>query len=124
MKRLIIAEKPSVARAIAQELGIENSKEKGQIVCHNDTVVTWCIGHMIQQAEAEAQAAAYAQAQAQAQADLLASMSPEVRALYEAYMAAQEAAMHPVDEADAAAKAEACSKAYNAYVAAADGTSV
>lgn len=54
MKRLIIAEKPSVARAIAQELGIENSKEKGRIICHNDTVVTWCLGHLIQLADAEA----------------------------------------------------------------------
>lgn len=53
MKRLIIAEKPSVARAIAESLGIENSKEKGQIICHNDTVVTWCLGHLLQLADAE-----------------------------------------------------------------------
>lgn len=54
MKRLIIAEKPSVARAIAESLGIENSKEKGQIICHNDTVLTWCLGHLLQLADAEA----------------------------------------------------------------------
>lgn len=54
MKRLIIAEKPSVARAIAESLGIENSKEKGQIVCLNDTVVTWCLGHLLELADAEA----------------------------------------------------------------------
>lgn len=54
MKRLIIAEKPSVARAIAESLGIENSKDKGQIICHNDTVVTWCLGHLLQLADAEA----------------------------------------------------------------------
>ena len=77
-----------------------------------------------QQAEAEAQAAAYAAAQAQALEDMVSAMSPEVKALYDAYLAAQEAAMHPVDEADAKAKADAAIAAYNAYIAACSGTSV
>lgn len=50
MKRLIIAEKPSVARAIAESLGIVKS-DKGYIECNNDTVVTWCFGHMFELAE-------------------------------------------------------------------------
>ena len=75
-----------------------------------------------QEAEAAAAAAAAAQAQADAEAALRASMSSEVLALYEAYLAAQEAAMHPVDEADAAAKAQAAIDAYNAYIAACNGT--
>ena len=75
-----------------------------------------------QEAEAAAAAAAAAQAQAEAEAALRASMSPELLALYEAYLAAQEAAMHPVDEADAAAKAQAAIDAYNAYIAACNGT--
>ena len=74
-----------------------------------------------QEAEAQAAAAAAAQAQAEAEAALLASMSPEVLALYQAYLAAQEAAMHPVDEADAAAKAQAAIDASNAYIAACNG---
>ena len=74
-----------------------------------------------QEAEAQAAAAAAAQAMADAEAALIASMSPEVLALYQAYLAAQEAAMHPVDEADAAAKAQAAIDAYNAYVAACNG---
>lgn len=49
--RLFIAEKPSVARAIAQALGTLDTKKKGQIVCENDTVVTWCFGHMYHLAE-------------------------------------------------------------------------
>jgi len=47
--RLFIAEKPSVAKAIAGELGI-TSKSKGYIECGQNTV-TWCFGHMLEQAE-------------------------------------------------------------------------
>ncbi len=47
--RLFIAEKPSVARAIAEELGV-TAHERGALVCHDD-VVTWCFGHMLEQAE-------------------------------------------------------------------------
>ena len=45
--RLFIAEKPSVGRAIAESLGIVKS-DKGYIECNNDTVITWCFGHMYQ----------------------------------------------------------------------------
>lgn len=47
--RLFIAEKPSVAKAIASELGI-TGKGDGYITCGSDTV-TWCFGHMLEQAE-------------------------------------------------------------------------
>lgn len=47
--RLFIAEKPSVARAIADELGI-TSKEDGYICCGSDKV-TWCFGHLLELAE-------------------------------------------------------------------------
>jgi DNA topoisomerase-3 len=46
--RLFIAEKPSVAKAIAGELGI-TGKGDGYIECGNDTV-SWCFGHMLEQA--------------------------------------------------------------------------
>ena len=47
--RLFIAEKPSVAKVLAAELGV-TSKEEGYIVCGLDKV-TWCFGHMLEQAE-------------------------------------------------------------------------
>lgn len=47
--RLFVAEKPSVAKAIAGELG-EARKMDGFIQCGNDRV-TWCFGHMLEQAE-------------------------------------------------------------------------
>lgn len=47
--RLFIAEKPSVAKAIAAELGI-TGKSDGFIRCGSDAV-TWCFGHMLEQAE-------------------------------------------------------------------------
>jgi len=47
--RLFIAEKPSVARAIADELGI-TSTEDGYICCGSDKV-TWCFGHLLELAE-------------------------------------------------------------------------
>lgn len=46
--RLFIAEKPSVAKALAGELGI-TGKGDGYIQCGNDRV-TWCFGHMLEQA--------------------------------------------------------------------------
>jgi len=46
--RLFIAEKPSVAKAIAGELGV-TSRGDGFIQCGNDTI-TWCFGHMLEQA--------------------------------------------------------------------------
>lgn len=47
--RLFIAEKPSVAKAIAGELGT-TGKGDGYIECGSDTI-TWCFGHMLEQAE-------------------------------------------------------------------------
>ncbi|WP_036254279.1 DNA topoisomerase III [Methylobacter sp. BBA5.1] len=46
---LFIAEKPSVAKAIAGELGV-TGKSDGFIQCGNDKI-TWCFGHMLEQAE-------------------------------------------------------------------------
>ena len=45
--RLFIAEKPSVAQAIACELGVIK-REQGYIQCRRDKV-TWCLGHMFEQ---------------------------------------------------------------------------
>lgn len=50
--RLFIAEKPSVAKAIAGELG-SATRGNGFIQCGND-YVTWCVGHMLEQAEPDA----------------------------------------------------------------------
>ncbi|MBK1718075.1 DNA topoisomerase 3 [Thiocystis violacea] len=47
--RLWIAEKPSVAKSIAAELGVV-SRADGCINCQGDNVVTWCFGHMFEQA--------------------------------------------------------------------------
>lgn len=46
--RLFIAEKPSVAKAIAAELGI-TGRNDGWIECGSDKI-TWCFGHMLEQA--------------------------------------------------------------------------
>ena len=48
--RLFIAEKPSVAKAIAEELGVVR-REGAAILCKDDNVVTWCFGHLLEQAE-------------------------------------------------------------------------
>ena len=51
------------------------------------------------------------------------SSDPNVQALYDAYIAAQNAAMNCTSEQEAKDKAAAAVQAYNAYVAAANGTS-
>lgn len=51
---LYIAEKPSVARAVADVLPKPHSKGEGFIKVANGDVVTWCIGHLLEQAEPEA----------------------------------------------------------------------
>ena len=51
MKRLFIAEKPSLGRAIANGLGKGKSGD-GFISCGDD-VVTWCFGHILEQAMPE-----------------------------------------------------------------------
>lgn len=48
MERLFIAEKPKMALAIAECLGIKR-RHSGYIECDGDTVITWCIGHILQQ---------------------------------------------------------------------------
>ncbi|QKE39631.1 MAG: DNA topoisomerase [Ferrovum myxofaciens] len=44
--RLFIAEKPSVAKAIADMVG-KSGKGEGYIECSNNTVITWCYGHLL-----------------------------------------------------------------------------
>ncbi len=51
MSRLFIAEKPSLARAIAAALPNPQKKDQGFIRCGNGDVVTWCIGHLLEQVE-------------------------------------------------------------------------
>lgn len=48
--RLFIAEKPSVAKAIADGLGVK-SRDNGFIRAGIDTIITWCFGHMLELAE-------------------------------------------------------------------------
>ena len=50
--RLIIAEKPSVAQAIAGILG-GTRRADGYIDCARSTRVTWCFGHLLEQAKPE-----------------------------------------------------------------------
>lgn len=50
---LYIAEKPSLGRAIAAVLPKPQHKEAGCIRLANGDVVSWCIGHLLQQAEPE-----------------------------------------------------------------------
>ena len=47
IQRLFIAEKPSLGKAIAAELGVTQTCQ-GYIVCGNDAV-TWCFGHLLEQ---------------------------------------------------------------------------
>ncbi|GLT17596.1 DNA topoisomerase 3 [Vibrio zhanjiangensis] len=54
MTRLYIAEKPSLGRAIAAALPNPQQKDQGFIRCGNGDVVTWCIGHLLEQVEPEA----------------------------------------------------------------------
>jgi DNA topoisomerase-3 len=51
---LYIAEKPSVGRAVADVLPKPHKKGEGFIKVANGDVVTWCIGHLLEQAEPEA----------------------------------------------------------------------
>ena len=51
MSRLFIAEKPSLARAIAAALPGPQKRGEGFIQCANGDVVTWCLGHLLEQVE-------------------------------------------------------------------------
>lgn len=49
--RLFIAEKPSLARAIADVLPKPHTRGDGFIKCGSEDYVTWCVGHLLEQAE-------------------------------------------------------------------------
>ncbi|MFG6159594.1 DNA topoisomerase III [Halomonas sp. 1390] len=51
--RLIIAEKPSLGRAIADALPGSPRRQDGAVVV-GDTTVTWCLGHLLEQAAPDA----------------------------------------------------------------------
>ncbi|WP_430460487.1 DNA topoisomerase III [Thalassolituus sp. LLYu03] len=59
--RLFIAEKPSLGRAIADVLPKPHSKGEGFIRAANGDVVSWCIGHLLEQAQPEAYNPSYKQ---------------------------------------------------------------
>ncbi len=52
-KRLFIAEKPSVAKEFARVLGVKGKNGDGFIESE-DTVVTWCVGHLVSMSYPEA----------------------------------------------------------------------
>jgi len=58
--RLFIAEKPSLGRAIADVLPKPHRRGEGFIACGNDQVVTWCVGHLLEQAQPDAYDGRYA----------------------------------------------------------------
>lgn len=49
--RLFIAEKPSLARAVADVLPKPHQRNEGFIRCGENDYVTWCIGHLLELAE-------------------------------------------------------------------------
>ena len=52
--RLYIAEKPSLGRAIADVLPKPHEKGDGYIRVATGDVVSWCVGHLLEQAEPDA----------------------------------------------------------------------
>nr|WP_298416190.1 DNA topoisomerase III [uncultured Halomonas sp.] len=58
--RLIIAEKPSLARAIADALPGAAKRSDGTIQV-GDTIVSWCLGHLLEQASPDAYDSRYKQ---------------------------------------------------------------
>ncbi len=59
--RLFIAEKPSLARAIAEVLPGPPQRQDGYIQCAGGDVVAWCAGHILELAPPEAYDPAYKQ---------------------------------------------------------------
>jgi DNA topoisomerase-3 len=57
--RLFIAEKPSLARAIADVLPAPQRRARTHIECGAEDVVAWCAGHILQTAPPEAYGAEY-----------------------------------------------------------------
>ncbi len=49
--RVFIAEKPSLARAIADVLPKPHRRGDGYIQCGPQDIVTWCVGHLLEQAQ-------------------------------------------------------------------------
>lgn len=58
MKKVIIAEKPSVARNIAAAIGARNRKN-GWIESDSGDIVTWCFGHLVELKEPQEYDSAY-----------------------------------------------------------------
>ena len=58
--RLFIAEKPSLGRAIADVLPKPHRRGEGFIACGNDQIVTWCVGHLLEQAQPDVYDSRYA----------------------------------------------------------------
>ncbi|OEE85166.1 DNA topoisomerase III [Enterovibrio norvegicus FF-162] len=54
MARLFVAEKPSLGRAIAAALPKPHKNHDGYVQAANGDAVTWCIGHLLEQAEPDA----------------------------------------------------------------------
>ncbi|MGF1730862.1 DNA topoisomerase III [Photobacterium kasasachensis] len=54
MTRLYIAEKPSLGRAIAAVMPRPHKNNNGYIEVGNGDIVTWCIGHLLEQVEPDA----------------------------------------------------------------------
>jgi DNA topoisomerase-3 len=59
--RLYIAEKPSLGRAIAEVLPKPHRKGEGCIYVANGDCVSWCVGHLLEQAEPDAYDPSYKQ---------------------------------------------------------------
>ena len=59
--RLFIAEKPSLGRAIADVLPKPHQRGDGFIKCGENDCVTWCVGHLLEQAEPDAYDARFKQ---------------------------------------------------------------
>ena len=59
MTRLYIAEKPSLGRAIAAVLPRAHKNNNGYSEVGNGDIVTWCIGHLLEQVEPDAYDAKY-----------------------------------------------------------------
>ncbi|WP_280566508.1 DNA topoisomerase III [Chromohalobacter sp. 296-RDG] len=58
--RLIVAEKPSLARAIAEALPTKAQRRDGYLEC-GETCISWCVGHLLEQAPPDAYDARYQQ---------------------------------------------------------------
>lgn len=59
--RLFIAEKPSLARAVAEVLPKPHQRNDGFIRCGENDYVTWCIGHLLELAEPDSYNPAFKQ---------------------------------------------------------------